>query len=68
MAACNGKPIWLTEFQKIGSEAEQKEFLAKAVPFLESQAGVERYSYFMVKDGMMTTGGQLNGVGRAFAG
>ena len=64
--ACNGMPIWLTEFQKIGDEAQQKEFIELAIPFLEGESKIERYSYFMVKDGMMTTGGQLNEAGKAF--
>jgi hypothetical protein len=43
-----GKPIWLTEFSCDGSatEAQQEAFMRAAVPYLESQPNVFRYSWF----------------------
>ena len=41
----------------------------QAVAWLEKpeQSAVERYSYYMVQDGILTDGGQLNNVGKAYA-
>lgn len=47
-AVAGGRPLWITEFQADGSDSEQAEFLNKALPWLEAQDYVERYSYFMV--------------------
>jgi hypothetical protein len=43
-----GKPIWLTEFSCNGSAsvANQETFMRAAVPYLESNAHVFRYSWF----------------------
>jgi len=43
-----GKPIWLTEFSCDGSAtaAQQEAFMRAAIPYLESQPNVFRYSWF----------------------
>jgi putative glycosyl hydrolase len=43
-----GKPIWLTEFSLGGSAtvAQQEAFMRQAIPYLESQPNVFRYSWF----------------------
>ena len=65
----NGLPVWVTEFQHLGDEQDQTTFLNEAMTWLEdpAQSGIARYAYFMVLDGIMTTGGQLNSVGQAYA-
>lgn len=46
---CDGKPVWLTEFAPIGATpAQTADFLAKAVPRLDSLDYLHAYSYFMV--------------------
>lgn len=40
-----GKPVWIDNFECIGSEDEQIDFLSKAVPYLEAHDGIERYAY-----------------------
>lgn len=68
VAACNGKPVWITEFQKLGSMDEQQSFVTKAIEWLEKpeQSKIERYSYFMVADGSLTSGASLSIVGTAY--
>lgn len=43
-----GKPIWLTEFACDGghSVADQKAYMQAAIPYLEGNAHIERYSWF----------------------
>jgi hypothetical protein len=43
-----GKPIWLTEFSCDGTAtaAQQETFMRAAIPYLESQPNVFRYSWF----------------------
>ena len=69
ISTCNGKPVWITEFQKIGSQDEQTQFVKKAIDWLEqpAQAKIERYSYFMVQDGILTSGNSLSSTGTAYA-
>ena len=65
----NSLPLWITEFQHIGSESDQKSFLSQALTWLDdpAQSGVAKYAYFMVIDGYLTTGGSLNSVGTEYA-
>lgn len=58
IAMAKGKPVWIDNFQCTGSEEEQTDFLSKAVPYLESLDGIERYAYvptdgqpFLASDG-----------------
>ena len=69
VSTCNGKPVWITEFQKLGSLDEQTQFVKQAIEWLEqpAQSKIERYSYFMVQDGILTSGNSLSSVGTAYA-
>lgn len=58
IAMAKGKPVWIDNFECTGSEEEQIAFLSKAVPYLESLGGIERYAYvptdgqpFLASDG-----------------
>lgn len=57
-----GKPLWIPEFQRLGDLAGQKQFLKIVLPWLDAHSEIERYAYFMVKDGFLLTNGQLNEV------
>ncbi|KAK3181589.1 hypothetical protein K4F52_007144 [Lecanicillium sp. MT-2017a] len=45
-----GRPLWITEFQGLGSIDDQSEFLRKAIPFLDNSPCVYRYAYFGTAD------------------
>ncbi|KAF1816198.1 hypothetical protein P152DRAFT_374387, partial [Eremomyces bilateralis CBS 781.70] len=62
-----GLPIWITEFGAFGSDEEIKAFLEEVLPWLDSQDYVERYAYFMAKDGFLTKGTELSTYGHTFA-
>ncbi|KAF9883835.1 hypothetical protein FE257_002772 [Aspergillus nanangensis] len=62
-------PIWVTEFECYGDEAQQIAFLEEALPWLDEQDYVERYAYFgtfpeylINKDGTA-----LSALGQAYA-
>lgn len=57
----------MPEFQRYGDAGGQQEFLEAVLPWLDSSA-VVRYAYFMVVDGILTTGGEVNALGGAYAG
>lgn len=66
--ACNGKPIWLTEFGASGSADEQNTFLETVLPWMDEQSYIERYAYFMVEAGnLISTGTTLSTLGNTFA-
>ena len=65
IAQANGKPIWITEFRYIGSGSET-DFINQVLPWLDSNAGVERYSYFMATDGKLLSGTALSATGEAY--
>ncbi|KAI4147831.1 MAG: hypothetical protein L6R39_003001 [Caloplaca ligustica] len=61
-----GRPIWLTEFQPLGSDEQQAEFLNKILPWLDDKSnGVERYALFKVD--VMVNGNSLTQAGAAYA-
>ena len=64
-AVAGGLPIWIGEFQcNAGDEAA---FLTQALPWLDSPAsGVERYSYFMVADGILKSGNGVSALGTTY--
>ncbi|KAI4219872.1 MAG: hypothetical protein L6R36_008018 [Xanthoria steineri] len=62
-----GRDVWVPEFQRYGDAGGQQEFLQTVLPWLDSSA-VVRYAYFMVVDGILTTGGEVNALGGAYAG
>lgn len=57
-----GKPLWIPEFQRLGDLAGQTSFLKIVLPWLDAKPEIERYAYFMVKDGFLLTNGKLNEV------
>jgi hypothetical protein len=63
------KPIWITEFNanKSRPSAVQEEFMKLALPWLDADPRVERYSYFFGNDVLATSGGLLTPAGRVYA-
>lgn len=65
------KPIWITEFAGSGTAAERITFIKTVVPWLNAQAGIERYAIFgnfegSAASGNLITNGVLNDVGKAY--
>lgn len=69
ISTAQGKDVWLTEFQHFGSESDQQSFISQALTWLDgpAQSKIVKYAYFMVVDGILTSGGSLNSAGKAFA-
>lgn len=65
MAAAKGIPVWIPEFQRLGDQDGQVEFLREVLPWLDAdeQRQIERYAYFMVAEGFLLEGGGLSKVG-----
>jgi hypothetical protein len=69
-----GKPIWLTEFSCDGShaEADQKAYMQAAVPYLESNPHIFRYSWFSAGSipnaELANSNGTLNDLGTTYVG
>lgn len=59
------KPVWLTEFGT--TDGNDQAFLAEVLPWLDSQPFVEKYAYFMAKEGVLLSGGQLSAAGSTYA-
>lgn len=68
MAAAQGKPVWIPEFQRLGDQDGQVEFLKEVLPWLDAdeQRQIERYAYFMVAEGFLLEGGGLSKVGEIY--
>ncbi|KAI4176988.1 MAG: hypothetical protein LQ346_007739 [Caloplaca aetnensis] len=64
--AAAGRDVWIPEFQRFGDAEGQRQFLQAVLPELDANAAVKRYAYFMVADGILTTGGQVSELGRVF--
>lgn len=64
--AGGGRPVWITEFAASGSDAEQQKFLEVVIPWLDAQPFVERYAYFMCKDGVLVSGSGVTDLGNTF--
>jgi hypothetical protein len=68
-----GKPIWLTEFSCNGSAsvAEQETFMRAAIPYLEGNPHVFRYSWFSAgpipNAELMNSDGSPNALGNVYA-
>ncbi|KAL9624221.1 MAG: hypothetical protein Q9160_001468 [Pyrenula sp. 1 TL-2023] len=61
--------VWLTEFQPTGSPQQQADFLNENLPFLDQQAGVEKYAYYMVENGNLVNGDSISSpVGTTYCG
>jgi hypothetical protein len=59
------KPLWLTEFSAlpVGDVQVNADFMAEILPWLDASPLVERYSFFMVKEGNMVAD---NGLGKVY--
>lgn len=75
MNAAHGKPIWIPEFQRLGDQDGQVEFLSAVLPWLDAdeQSQIERYAYFMAADGFLLSleeegdnSGRLSKVGEIY--
>ncbi|KAF9870114.1 hypothetical protein CkaCkLH20_12348 [Colletotrichum karsti] len=64
---CDGKPVWLTEFAPLGSDDQISSFVQANVPKLDAVSYLDRYAYFMVKDGVLMSGNSVNALGSAYA-
>jgi hypothetical protein len=62
-------PVWITEFQCYGTDAQQIAFLQAVLPWLDSQSYVARYAYFGVfPDYLVSSDGtELSDIGVAYA-
>ncbi|ATY59950.1 Glycoside superfamily [Cordyceps militaris] len=60
-----GRKVWVTEFEGSGSAEEQSQFIRKALPFLDNNDCVYRYSYFGTADNSKTL---LDGGGPGLSG
>ena len=64
MQAAGSLPIWVTEFGT--NSGDPTTFMNEVLPWLDGQDQVERYSYFMVQDGILTNGGSLSELGKQY--
>lgn len=62
-------PLWLTEFQCYGTEAQQIAFMGSVLPWLDAQSYVQRYAYFGVFPNFLVNaaGNGLSALGLAYA-
>lgn len=63
-------PVWVTEFSPVANQIDYNQFLADAMHNIDTNSTfsfVERYSYFMVAEGMLTSGKQPSRLGNTFA-
>ncbi len=62
-------PIWITEFQGLGTVDQQVTFVKDVVPWLDTQSYVQRYAYFGVFPGILINNAStgLSAIGQAFA-
>lgn len=68
-AIAGSRPLWITEFQSPeGSPEEKATFLREAMAWMDQQSYIERYAYFMVREGLLVNGGQLSDIGKVYVG
>lgn len=62
-------PVWVTEFQCYGSEAQQIRFLERVMPWMDAQSWVARYAYFGTFPDFLVShdGTALSALGTAYA-
>lgn len=66
-AVAGGRPVWVTEFGcTSGTDDQISGFLETVMPWMDSQSFVERYSYFMVADGLLVSGGATTSYGATY--
>lgn len=64
--------VWITEFalaadvNGIADEATTSSFVSEAIAYLDGEAAVTRYSYFMSADNYLLSNGALNSVGETY--
>lgn len=60
--------MWIPEFQRLGDQDGQVEFLREVLPWLDAdeQGQIERYAYFMVAEGFLLEDGGLSKVGEIY--
>jgi len=63
------KPIWITEFNANVNRGAtvQSQFMALALPYLDSDPRIERYAYFFETNFPPTTSGGLTALGQQYA-
>jgi hypothetical protein len=66
-AAGGNRPLWITEFEASGTDAEKQTFLETMLPWLDASDMVERYAYFMASDGNLISGTSLSTLGNTYA-
>ena len=64
ITAAGGLPVWITEFAT--NSGDPTTFMNEVLPWLDSEPGVERYAYFMVEDGVLTSGDSLSSLGSLY--
>ncbi|KAF6842320.1 hypothetical protein CMUS01_03211 [Colletotrichum musicola] len=64
---CDGKPVWLTEFAPLGNDEQISSFVQENLAKLEAVEYLERYAYFMVKDGVLVSGNSPSALGKTYA-
>ncbi|KAJ5627390.1 CAZyme family GH128 [Penicillium herquei] len=68
----NIEEVWVTEFalnadaSGVTDQSTAADFVNEAIEWMDSQANVTRYSYFMCADNYLLTNGALNTVGTAY--
>ena len=67
----NGKPVWVDNFQAVGSNAAQQEFLNGVLPWLEENPAIERYAYVSpdrsTGTGFLNADGSISDLGKFYA-
>ena len=67
-AQANGiNQVWLTEWSASGSDDEVAQFITDASAWLNQQASVGRYTYFMCNETILLSGSSLSTLGQAYA-
>ncbi len=64
ITAAGGLPVWVTEFAT--NSGDPTTFMNEVLPWLDNEPGVGRYAYFMVEDGVLTTGNSLSSLGSLY--
>ncbi|KAK2035704.1 hypothetical protein LZ31DRAFT_561650 [Colletotrichum somersetense] len=65
---CRGKPVWLTEFAiDDGSDEQHAAFITAVLPQLDALDYLERYAYFMIREGRFVSGSTITSSGHAYA-
>lgn len=66
-AAGGNRPLWITEFQAGGTDAEVQTFLDTMLPWLDASAMVEKYAYFMAATGnLCSSSTALSSIGSTY--